>query len=97
MMNLDDDEAIGQRLRALAPATRDPLFRIKVLERRERRQFRRRVAFLLGGTVGATTIYAIASIAANGTPRGLGIALVLAMAATMYVPALLKITQGLGK
>ena len=92
-MTHDDDELLRQRLRALAPATRDPLFRIKVLERRERRQFRLRVAFLLGGCVAATAIYVIASRAADGAPRGLGIALVVAMAVTMYVPALLKIRK----
>ena len=96
-MKHDDEEPIGQRLRALAPATRDPLFRIKVLERRERRQFRFRVALLLGGTVAAALIYAIGSVAAGGTSRGLGIALILAMAATMYVPALLKIMRGLSR
>jgi hypothetical protein len=96
MMN-HDDEPISERLRALAPATRDPLFRIKVLERRERRQFRLRVTLLLGGTVAAALIYAIGSVAAGGTSRGLGIALILAMAATMYVPALLKVMRGLGR
>ena len=41
-MSEDRDDRIGQFLREQAPPARDPVFRLKVLERREQRQFRRR-------------------------------------------------------
>ena len=48
-MRDDDDDQVNHLLRSLAPPERDPLFRIRVLERRERRQFVRHVALLVGG------------------------------------------------
>ena len=48
-MKDDDNDQVSHLLRSLAPAERDPLFRIRVLERRERRQFVRHVALLVGG------------------------------------------------
>lgn len=99
-MNHDSDEQLGRLLQgALAPAPQDPVFRIRVLERRERQQFRRRVALLVGGAVAASLIYAIGSAAAGTMPsaRVWGIALALVVGAAMYVPALVSTMRGLGK
>ena len=43
----EDEERLVRLLRADLPPTRDPLFRIDVLARRERRQFRRQLAVAL--------------------------------------------------
>ena len=43
-MKTDSDARITSFLNEKAPPTRDPLFRLKVLERRERQRFQRRMA-----------------------------------------------------
>ena len=98
-MKRDDDQQLSQLLQKLAPPARDPLFRIKVLERRERQQFVRRVALVVGTAVGAVVVYAISAAAGetNQGVRGAGIAVALAMGAAMYVPALLQMIRGVGK
>jgi hypothetical protein len=48
-MSEDRDDRIAQFLRKQAPAARDPVFRLKVLERREQRQFQRRMFTMLAG------------------------------------------------
>src|SRR5262245_44759249 len=95
-MNVDelngDDKQLGQLLQRLAPPERDPLFRIKVLERRERREFRRRVALLFAAGAVAVVAYAIAATVGGTSPvaRGLGLTVTGVVAAAMYMPALLK-------
>ena len=42
-----DEATLVQLLRADLPAARDPLFRIDVLERRERQRFRRQLVLVL--------------------------------------------------
>ena len=55
MTNLD--ERITTALQHDAPASRDPLFRIQLLERRERQRFRRQIqqALAAGATVAAVS------------------------------------------
>ena len=48
-MSEERDHRIEEFLRASAPPARDPVFRLKVLERREQRQFRRRLFSMLAG------------------------------------------------
>ena len=98
-MKRNDDDQLSHLLQSLAPPERDPLFRIKVLERRERRQFIRRVALLLGAGVVAIVAYAIAAAAAgtNEVAHGLGLAVAGVVAAAMYVSALLKVIRGMVK
>jgi hypothetical protein len=50
-MTQDIDERLGQLLREDAPPERDPLFRIRLLERREQRRFRQRSLTLAVGAV----------------------------------------------
>ena len=45
------DEKLGRLPRADAPPERDPLFRIRVLERRERQRFQHRSQMLLAAAV----------------------------------------------
>ena len=49
----DDEARLVQLLRGELPPARDPLFRIEVLARLERRRFRRQLALVL--TVGAVS------------------------------------------
>ena len=58
-MTQDIDERLGRLLRADAPPERDPLFRIRLLERREQRRFRQRSLTLLVGAAVLTVIPAI--------------------------------------
>ena len=50
-MNQDLDKKLGRWLREDAPPERDPLFRIRVLERRERQRFQHRSQMLLAVAV----------------------------------------------
>src|SRR6185295_15934048 len=59
-MTHDLDDKIGRLLREDAPPERDPLFRISVLERRERASYRRKNQILLAGAV-LIVLLAIAS------------------------------------
>jgi hypothetical protein len=59
-MSEDQDQRVADFLRENAPPSRDPLFRIKVLERRERGQFRRRSFTLLAGGLSIILVSAFA-------------------------------------
>jgi len=94
-MEREDDEALSQLLQSLSPPERDPMFRIRVLERRERRQFTRKVALLLAAGAVAALAYAIAAAAGgHGILRILGLTVAGVLAAAMYVPALLTALRG---
>jgi hypothetical protein len=53
-MTDDSDTKLDELLREDAPQARDPLFRLSVLERRERMRFRRRMALLFAVVVTVT-------------------------------------------
>jgi len=94
-----DDDRIGELLRADAPAAHDPLFRISVLERRERNRFRQH-ALMLGGIALALSVIAAIGIGAGGdtavTAVVLVIAVILAAAYTLYRPAVTRLLQRFG-
>jgi hypothetical protein len=50
-MSDDRNDRIGEFFRAQAPPVRDPAFRLRVLERREHRQFQRRLFSILAGAL----------------------------------------------
>jgi hypothetical protein len=50
-MSEDRDDRLVEFLCAAAPPPRDPVFRLRVLERREHRQFRRRLFTMLAGVL----------------------------------------------
>jgi hypothetical protein len=62
-----DEETLVRLLRDDLPPARDPLFRIKVLERRERRRFRRELALALTGGPIATVRSVMAPLLARIT------------------------------
>jgi hypothetical protein len=83
------DERIATALQHDAPPPRDPVFRLQVIERRERKQFGRRV---LQGCAAVSAIGGISAFTANAGGHGyivgsvLLFALVLIMAAVVYLP-----------
>ena len=64
-MSEDRDERIVEILQAGAPPARDPAFRLRVLERREQRQFQRQLAIMLAGLLAILLV----SIFATGMGR----------------------------
>jgi hypothetical protein len=67
-MSEDQDNRIVDLLREAAPPARDPMFRLKVLERREHRQFQRRSFTMLAG---ALVIILVSTFAINIGGRAL--------------------------
>jgi hypothetical protein len=94
MMHDENDERLTQLLLRNAPPLRDPLFRVQVLERRERQRFRRSVLQLLGA-VGAISMSLAVDVGMSGgmfemaRPAILGAA--VAVAVSVYVPLLLRL------
>jgi hypothetical protein len=90
------DDRFADLVRRAAPAGRDPLFRLQVLERREQDRFRRSCLTLLGLLV--SVIAAAAVILSLGPPRFDWAAIVLlgvvaAPLGFLYAPALLQRLQ----
>jgi choline-glycine betaine transporter len=82
-MSEDFDERLGRLLREDAPSDRSALFRLSVLERRERQRFQRRSAVLAA----AAAVFAI--VAAIGFNVGIDLS---AMAVIVVLCALLAIS-----
>jgi O-antigen/teichoic acid export membrane protein len=78
-MTQDTDDRLGRLLREDAPPERDPLFRIRLLERREHRRFRQRSLALLVGAAVLTVIPAI-TLALMDNPIAAGVAAVFCVA-----------------
>jgi hypothetical protein len=96
-MTIDVDKALANLLRDDAPAERDPLFRVAVLERLERARYRRRCGAL---TALALALAAIAGVglAAGDTMRdAAGALLVAAVLVTGYFVLLPAVAQMLGR
>jgi hypothetical protein len=77
-MSEDFDRVLTEKLRARAPAQRDPLFRVGVLERREKSHFRRKSIVTLAA---ATAVAVIALTAVAQRPALLAPATVLGVLA----------------
>ena len=94
-----DDDRIGELLRADAPPARDPMFRLSVLERREREWFRQRSLVLLCGALALAVIAAI-GISAGGDAAMTTVVLVvlaaLAVGYVLYRPAVTRLLQRFG-
>lgn len=92
------DSRITAALQHDAPPPRDPAFRLRVLERRERQQFRRRALLFLAvlAVVAATTALAItAGGRAYQAGAGLLFALLLVTAALVHLPVLGRLLHNL--
>ena len=85
-MSEDRDQRIADLLRENAPPARDPVFRIKVLERRERGQFRRRSFTMLTGGLSIILVSAFA-IGIGGRALQMTGAMVLGAALAGAYPA----------
>src|SRR5262245_29180196 len=88
---IDDmkDARIAQLLMRGAPAERDPLFQVKVLERRERQQYRRNLQTLLGAVIAISVLLAVGLNSGelfSGIARGALFAAAMGIAAVVYVP-----------
>jgi len=86
----DLETRLDEALKADAAPVRDPMFRIVVLEQRERAALRRRLVAASGLAVGATILAAVGLAATEALPNGverlsalsvLGVALAAAMVA----------------
>ena len=94
----EKDDRLTQRLQQMAPPPRDPLFRVKVLERRERQQFRTRVAILLSLILALGTALVMSAGASDGVSElartiVLGVGLVTGVA--IYVFAVARLLRRL--
>jgi hypothetical protein len=83
------DERITAALRHDAPPLRDPIFRLQVLERRERQMFRRRTRQALAGAAGVGVVSALTVTGGSETyivGSVLLFAFVVITAAVVYLP-----------
>jgi hypothetical protein len=78
-MNQDVDERLGRVLRADAPPERDALFRLRVIERRERVRYRHRTLTLVAAAA-LTTLLGVASFTAVASPFAAGALALLGVA-----------------
>lgn len=76
---MDLDQRLAAFLREGAPPRSDPLFRVRVLQRLERRRFRRRL-YTLGVAACGAVVMAGLGAGAEGAPRA-GVVLFAAVAA----------------
>jgi hypothetical protein len=84
-MTEDKDQRIADLLRAVAPPARDPLFRIKVLERREHRQFQRRLFAMIVGVVVIILVATISISFGRGSMETAGVLAVGTALACSYL------------
>lgn len=81
MLTQLDGERLADLLRSHAPAERDPMFRLAVLERRERQRFRLRVLTM--------TAFALAAITVFCMSVGVGASVFMATSAMLLCSAVL--------
>jgi hypothetical protein len=83
------DQRITEALQLDAPPLRDPVFRLQVLERRERQRFRRRALHALAAGAAVAVVSAL-TMSASGEAYTAGSVLLFALAlitgAVVYLP-----------
>jgi hypothetical protein len=84
-MSEKQDQRIVNLLRAGAPPARDPLFRLKVLERREQQRFQRRLFTMLAGTLVIILVSMLAIGTGGGALKTTGTLVVGTALATAYL------------
>jgi hypothetical protein len=65
-MSEEQDRSIAELLSKAAPLARDPVFRLRVLELRERRQFQRRLYIMLAGSIAMISVSILAITLGGG-------------------------------
>lgn len=92
------DQRITAAVQHAAPPPRDPVFRLQVLERRERQRFRRRAQHALAAGAAVVIVSAL-TVSANGEAYAAGsvllFALVLITGAVVYLPEFGRLIQRL--
>ena len=78
------DKAMAELVRKDAPAERDPLFRVQVLERLERARYRRRLYAALAAAVVFAAIAVIGAEAGGSTREAARVLLVAAALIAVY-------------
>lgn len=78
------DKAIAELVREGAPAERDPLFRVRVLERLERVRYRRRLYAALAAAVVFAAIAVLGAEAGGSTREAARVVLVAAALIAVY-------------
>src|SRR5262245_7495535 len=66
-MSERQDDRIMELLQRAAPPARDPVFRLRVLERREQRQFQRRLYIMLAGVISIILVATFVMSLGGGT------------------------------
>ena len=84
-MTQDKDQRIADLLRADAPPARDPLFRLKVLERREHRQFRQRSFTMFAGVLVIILVSTISISFERGSMETAGVLAIGTALASSYL------------
>ena len=90
------EDELKSLLRAPAPRERDPLFRLRVLERRERLRTQQRLLFLLAVVVvaiGGCLVVAEIGGVAYQTLRNIFSGLAAVLAGTVYAVALMRLLR----
>jgi hypothetical protein len=90
------DAHLTRLLNRLAPPAQDPLFRVRVMERRQRESFRRqvvRMAGALGVGVLAAAVGNVLGDSTNEVPRIVGLAVALGAGLTVYALALRSVVR----
>ena len=92
-MRAREEERFAELVRRQAPAPRDPMFRLKVLERRETEQFRRRSWLFVALAVLAVAGAALVFLLRPGSLDGAAVVLFgvgLSAAGFFFAPAALR-------
>lgn len=95
-MTPDENEHIANLLRAAAPPVRDPMFRLRVLERRERQHFQRRSLLLLAAALASVLCFWIglrAEAGLAGTAAILVACAALVVSYFLYAPAVKQLIR----
>ena len=91
-MTDEKDERLIKQLQQLAPPARDPLFRVKVLERRERKRFRAQVS-----TVAITVLTLIVGSAMSGSGQLIVLGAGLIAGVAIYASAVLQLLRRMAR
>jgi hypothetical protein len=97
-MAQDSDASLSRFLLGDAPPVRDPIFRLRVLARRERQRFRRRSVMLFAAALACVVFLYTATATDAGALQAaaaLALGLVLAVSCTLYAPAVTLIFRSL--
>lgn len=73
-MSEQQDHRIAELLRWAAPAARDPVFRLRVIERREQWLFQRRLYIMLAGIIAIIVVSTLAIIVGGRALEMAGVA-----------------------